>query len=1490
MMRRILPWALGVPAGLLAAVLLVLPTPPGRALLRVIAENAASAALQGQLSVGDIQGSPYGRLQLIDVTLTSTSGQTAVSAGAVTLEYRLFALLSSTVHVREFSADELKVDWPVLASVLPRSSKATAEDDAGASMTIIVDRAHIDAPEIVVSPGQKILGLTVAATATVSQGGIAARVSRLTAEWDGLAVNGAARVHWAADALVDLDARAQLGDIRLDVRRTESSTHAIDLAGRIRWPPGAVAAVVKAPVARSAADLKFHAFGALDRLRAEIDGALGRGTVDVEFEGPNDPLLLRFNGRRLDLSSLHDAAPPSKLDLLLTGRFNISDLVPTGRVRLGLQGTIRAIPSAPMLSIKRSRIVATAGPQVVDVRLDLDSSAGRLRGTAALEPWRPNPQVRTAQVWLDGLELAEVTPALRGTVTATLAARGAVTAPRLDAQLDVTALRISDIRLKRVAADVSTRIKAGGTDIEWRRMSVETPAAVWTATAGIARLRPTRATIAGLAFRSDRAVLGAEADIALKDPLGRHSTATVDLVDFDLSKLAGLHPAIVARPRGVLAGQLRFNGAKREIDAQFALRRARWSPSWPAVSAWLGAHINAQQAVIQTSARGREWGRIAAHADVLAPEDWARPNAWFERGLVPVRAVDADWDIDLAALLPTRLTAGATEGRLRMGPGARRMTAHFVATDVRATDLPRLSRVDADLSSTDSGIKADLTASIEGRRALTARGSIDSQVPELLRRPLTMHTARFDARIDAFPLELLAVPSPVAKNERIAGRVSLRATGELGRKGPTLKAQLDARQIQLSGQTPPIQVTVAADTNGDRMSATVSASAPELGEHHGELQGDLPADTDVASLLNGLQSVRFDGQGLKLSAVGALSGAGDLDGEVAFGMSAGPGLRAMTATLTASNVRLHRALAPADLRTQLVQTATGTAWAAHLSLGSAPLLTARAATPLTIRQTLLDGAVDTSASLSAEVRSAGYPIGEALADARHRDAFEGRLRMNADINGPLRQPTVAASMNMHALRLGDTRFSQAEIKHRSDPRTRMTRIRFSQPSGGQLAVDVDARQALDIDLSARAFRLGFLATLADLTNAGAAVDGVLDGGLTIRGDPANARLDGQLSARDVRLALDGAPPIERGQLTVAMQQQRASIKLDAQSGGGLIDAQLAVDAGPSPGLEGRFGLSRVQWATAGQVVSIDLKGNITGGVRDDGYAADVVLSDGFIRLPDQSSRNLHPITQRSDVVYRRTRWRLPKPDSAAPPNVAPLSIRVRSSKPIGVRGEPIDAVLNIDVVAQPQRRGVAVRGDTRIEQGTVTLFGRRYTVDRGQVLLSGQVPARPRIDVLLSYEFSACTFFIGLSGPADDPKLKLSAEPDIYDDRQLFGFLFGASPDEDNPDKTPEEQGIDAAAGLLLGQIQSQLKRKLPIDTLAVDLGDGTESDQTNVSLGKWLTDRLFVAYTYRHGAAQDENTSEGLLRYRFLSSWLVELVFGDRGNGAADVLWRKRW
>ena len=65
---------------------------------------------------------------------------------------------------------------------------------------------------------------------------------------------------------------------------------------------------------------------------------------------------------------------------------------------------------------------------------------------------------------------------------------------------------------------------------------------------------------------------------------------------------------------------------------------------------------------------------------------------------------------------------------------------------------------------------------------------------------------------------------------------------------------------------------------------------------------------------------------------------------------------------------------------------------------------------------------------------------------------------------------------------------------------------------------------------------------------------------------------------------------------------------------------------------------------------------------------------------------------------------------------------------------------------------------------------------------------------------------------------------------------------------------------------------------------------QTTTELGKYVTQRIYVAFRRVFGVRENENSSEGVFEYRISPHWFLMTVFGDAGVGSVDLLWTKRY
>jgi translocation and assembly module TamB len=306
-------------------------------------------------------------------------------------------------------------------------------------------------------------------------------------------------------------------------------------------------------------------------------------------------------------------------------------------------------------------------------------------------------------------------------------------------------------------------------------------------------------------------------------------------------------------------------------------------------------------------------------------------------------------------------------------------------------------------------------------------------------------------------------------------------------------------------------------------------------------------------------------------------------------------------------------------------------------------------------------------------------------------------------------------------------------------------------------------------------------------------------------------------------------------------------------------------------------------------ISVDSKTVVRGTPNGTDWRIDVDVGDTVIVVPGETSRSLHPDVLPADIVFVDSLSTPPTTLAAAlgstPASV--IDVYIRAPETISVRGEPVRTMVDVDLHAR-LANNLVLEGTVETRGGWIELFGRRYELRRGNLGFGGSTD--PGLDIALTHDFSAMTLTIAVTGTGSDPQLALRADPARYDDSELLSFVLGASPDDDrSQEQTAAGRATGAASSFLASKMQAVVRNVIPIDVLKVDVADDQAAAE-KLTVGKWLTERIFLAYRRRFEAQELENSNEAVIEYRFRRLWLLELTYGDEGTGGADVLWLKRF
>ena len=239
--------------------------------------------------------------------------------------------------------------------------------------------------------------------------------------------------------------------------------------------------------------------------------------------------------------------------------------------------------------------------------------------------------------------------------------------------------------------------------------------------------------------------------------------------------------------------------------------------------------------------------------------------------------------------------------------------------------------------------------------------------------------------------------------------------------------------------------------------------------------------------------------------------------------------------------------------------------------------------------------------------------------------------------------------------------------------------------------------------------------------------------------------------------------------------------------------------------------------------------------------------------------------------------------TAAPLRQAQVAVKINLGQKLRLRGLGVDTGLRGELQVSSPGGRLALRGVVRTEGGTVAAYGQKLEIERGAVTFTGALD-NPQLDVLAIRPNLDQRVGVLVVGPAQNPRIRLYAEPDLADYDKLSWLVLGRAPDGLGRSDTALLQR--AAVALLAGNGQN------PADTLLENIGltdfsvrqsDG-DTRETIVSLGKQLSQRWYLGYERSVNAT----TGSWQLIYRVAQRFTLRAQSGT--DNALDAIWTVRW
>ncbi len=297
--------------------------------------------------------------------------------------------------------------------------------------------------------------------------------------------------------------------------------------------------------------------------------------------------------------------------------------------------------------------------------------------------------------------------------------------------------------------------------------------------------------------------------------------------------------------------------------------------------------------------------------------------------------------------------------------------------------------------------------------------------------------------------------------------------------------------------------------------------------------------------------------------------------------------------------------------------------------------------------------------------------------------------------------------------------------------------------------------------------------------------------------------------------------------------------------------------------------------------SLRLSGSLA---RDPLLSGEVNVEKADITVPESfaaASDVLDVEHVRPDAAARETLARVervsPKATPTARPSVIQLDVTVNAPSRIFVRGRGIDAELGGTVrLAGPVTRIEPV-GAFRLLRGRLSILGKRLNFQEGSITFTGDLD--PQINLVASTSAQDADAFITVTGPASNPDIVFSSQPELPQDEVLARIVFDRSIAELSPVQIARLAAV--AAELTGGKAPSllgSLREGSGLDDLDVVADD---DGNAAVRAGRYVTDRVYLG-------VQAGKTSEATINLDITDSLKARGSVDTKGDSSIGIFFEK--
>lgn len=347
-------------------------------------------------------------------------------------------------------------------------------------------------------------------------------------------------------------------------------------------------------------------------------------------------------------------------------------------------------------------------------------------------------------------------------------------------------------------------------------------------------------------------------------------------------------------------------------------------------------------------------------------------------------------------------------------------------------------------------------------------------------------------------------------------------------------------------------------------------------------------------------------------------------------------------------------------------------------------------------------------------------------------------------------------------------------------------------------------------------------------------------------------------------------------------------------GGGLVSASGRIEFKPSERypFEAKLDLENFRFMLNDQVeAGGDGRLELRGTLDESRLTGRILLAPLNLTLPESLPPRLYELEVVD--VYDENDPRGKKPEPKTEETRPPLRHRLmydftlEAPARVFVRGRGLDSEWSARIEVKGQGAEPRLSGDLRLIRGRFMFFGKRLQLNRGIVTFDGSVPPSPLLDVEAQIRSGGIVGYLRIGGLAEDPELELASSPSLPEDEILARMLFGRESSRISP---LQALTLARAVNNLRGggsafDLMGATRRLLRVDQIDIRTPE-EEDEDTTVTVGKYVTDRVYVEYEQRVGAESGRASVEVDLT----PSIRLETTIGGDSDTGIGIRWTREY